>query len=120
MKSVPKLPPGPAGRPAPAAGATSARRPGFPVRLAPDAGTPSATKKTAGRAHPERATGVIDSKKQLQVVPTSGVGLDSKAVRARMVHKLAAQGISDVQVLAAMGQVERHRFVDTALVNQAY
>ena len=37
-----------------------------------------------------------------------------------MVHKLAAQGIADTQVLAAMGQVERHRFVDTALVNQAY
>ncbi|MGQ2979256.1 MAG: protein-L-isoaspartate(D-aspartate) O-methyltransferase [Polaromonas sp.] len=51
---------------------------------------------------------------------SSGVGLDSRAVRTRMVQKLAAQGISDAQVLAAMGQVERHRFVDTALVNQAY
>jgi protein-L-isoaspartate(D-aspartate) O-methyltransferase len=37
-----------------------------------------------------------------------------------MVQKLAAQGIADAQVLAAMGAVERHRFVDTALVNQAY
>ena len=37
-----------------------------------------------------------------------------------MVQKLAAQGLSDLQVLAAMGQVERHRFVDSALVNQAY
>jgi protein-L-isoaspartate(D-aspartate) O-methyltransferase len=37
-----------------------------------------------------------------------------------MVHKLAVQGVSDAQVLAAMGSVERHRFVDTALVNQAY
>jgi protein-L-isoaspartate(D-aspartate) O-methyltransferase len=37
-----------------------------------------------------------------------------------MVQKLAAQGIVDAQVLAAMGAVERHRFVDTALVNQAY
>ena len=46
--------------------------------------------------------------------------MDSQAVRARMVHKLAAQGISDAQVLAAMGKVERHRFVDTALANQAY
>jgi protein-L-isoaspartate(D-aspartate) O-methyltransferase len=48
------------------------------------------------------------------------VGLDSGAVRARMVQKLAAQGVSDAQVLAAMGAVERHRFVDSALVNQAY
>jgi protein-L-isoaspartate(D-aspartate) O-methyltransferase len=50
----------------------------------------------------------------------SGIGLDSDAVRARMVQKLAAQGVSDPQVLAAMGAVERHRFVDSALVNQAY
>ena len=37
-----------------------------------------------------------------------------------MVQKLAAQGVTDPQVLAAMGHVERHRFVDSALVNQAY
>ena len=49
-----------------------------------------------------------------------GLGLDSSAVRARMVHKLAAQGVTDPQVLTAMGLVERHRFVDSALVNQAY
>ncbi len=44
----------------------------------------------------------------------------SDAVRARMVQKLAAQGITDPRVLRAMGAVERHRFVDSALVNQAY
>ena len=103
-----------------AAGITPARRPGFPVRLEPDAGTPSATKKVAGRVHPERDTGIFDSRKPVKTVLTSGVGLDSRAVRTRMVSKLAAQGISDAQVLAAMGHVERHRFVDTALVNQAY
>ena len=37
-----------------------------------------------------------------------------------MVQKLAAQGIADARVLRAMGTVERHRFVDSALVNQAY
>ena len=51
---------------------------------------------------------------------SAGLGLDSSAVRARMVQKLAAQGVTDPQVLAAMGRVERHRFVDSALVNQAY
>lgn len=96
------------------------KRPGFPVRLEPGVGTPSATKKVAVRAHPEKATGVFNSKKPASTIFTSGVGLDSKAVRARMVLKLAAQGLADAQVLAAMGQVERHRFVDTALVNQAY
>ncbi len=46
--------------------------------------------------------------------------MDSSAVRRSMVTKLAQQGISDAQVLAAMAAVERHRFIDSALVNQAY
>jgi len=46
--------------------------------------------------------------------------MDSAAVRAAMVRKLAAQGIHHAGVLQAMGAVERHRFVDTALVAQAY
>jgi protein-L-isoaspartate(D-aspartate) O-methyltransferase len=50
----------------------------------------------------------------------AGIGLDSHAVRSRMVQKIAAQGINDARVLAAMNTVERHRFVDSALVNQAY
>jgi len=50
----------------------------------------------------------------------SGVGLDSATVREHMVKKLAQQGVSDNAVLSAMLRVERHRFVDTALVNQAY
>lgn len=104
----------------PPAKPTAAQRPGFPVRLSPDAGTPSATKKVAGRPHPERASGLFDMKIPAKAVVSSGIGLDSRAVRARMVQKLAGQGIADAQVLAAMGQVERHRFVDTALVNQAY
>ena len=37
-----------------------------------------------------------------------------------MVQKLAAQGLADPQVLAAMGLIERHRFVDTGLSTQAY
>ncbi len=46
--------------------------------------------------------------------------MDSAAVRARMVRKLAEQGIDTPAVLRAMEAVERHRFVDSALVNQAY
>lgn len=49
-----------------------------------------------------------------------GLGMDSAPVRQRMVQKLAQGGIADEVVLAAMGAVERHRFVDSALVNQAY
>ena len=37
-----------------------------------------------------------------------------------MLQKLAAGGVTSPQVLQAMGQVERHRFVDSALGNQAY
>jgi protein-L-isoaspartate(D-aspartate) O-methyltransferase len=37
-----------------------------------------------------------------------------------MVSKLAAQGLHDPMVLQAMGAVERHRFVETALAVQAY
>jgi protein-L-isoaspartate(D-aspartate) O-methyltransferase len=54
------------------------------------------------------------------VAVSTGIGLDSGAVRERMVAKLAAQGIADGRVLAAMRAVERHRFVDSALVGQAY
>ena len=58
-----------------------------------------------------------------KVVPSNtatGFGLDSSTVRARMVQKLAQQGIEDAVVLEAMGRIERHRFVDSALANQAY
>jgi protein-L-isoaspartate(D-aspartate) O-methyltransferase len=83
------------------------RRPGFPARL-PTPLSPPARRPAAPAATPApRGT-------------PAGVGLDSQAVRARMVQKLAAQGIADARVLAAMNAVERHRFVDSALVNQAY
>lgn len=54
-----------------------------------------------------------------RVVP-SGLGLDSAAVRQRMVQRLQAGGLGDETVLAAMAEVPRHLFVDGALVNQAY
>jgi protein-L-isoaspartate(D-aspartate) O-methyltransferase len=50
----------------------------------------------------------------------SGLGMDSAAVRARMVQRLHADGIRHEAVLQAFAQVERHRFVDSALATQAY
>ncbi len=82
------------------------RRPSFPARL--DLAAVSALKKAAPVALPRAHS-----------APGSW-GLDSNAVRARMVAKLAGQGVTDAQLLAAMGAVERHRFIDSALVNQAY
>jgi protein-L-isoaspartate(D-aspartate) O-methyltransferase len=101
-------------------------RAGFPVRLQPGFSLPSATKSIAAYAGNTSATGknALQKAPQRAAAPvaakSAGVGLDSSAVRARMVQKLAAQGVTNPQVLAAMGQVERHRFVDSALVNQAY
>jgi protein-L-isoaspartate(D-aspartate) O-methyltransferase len=51
---------------------------------------------------------------------SNSIGMDSSAVRARMVQKLFEGGITDTAVLAAMNTVQRHLFVDTALVGQAY
>jgi protein-L-isoaspartate(D-aspartate) O-methyltransferase len=79
------------------------RRPSFPARL--DSGKPAPSKPRPPA---------------LALPSPGGVGLDSHAVRARMVAKLGAEGIDDPLVIAAMGAVERHRFVDTALANQAY
>lgn len=83
----------------------ASQRPGFPVRL-----TPTASAATRGR---------------MPAVPTqplihSTPSMASDAVRARMVQRLAAQGIADGRVLRAISTVERHLFVDSALVNQAY
>ena len=83
------------------------RRPGFPARL------PSAVA-------PARPAPLAPQVRHTAAAPPTGVGLDSAAVRARMVQKLAAGGITSAAVLQAMGSVERHRFVDSALVNQAY
>ena len=76
-------------------------RPSFPARLGGNT-PPAKTKSPPSTNLPQ------------------GLGMDSSAVRQRMVQKLAGQGLSDPRVLAAMGKVERHRFVDSALVNQAY
>jgi protein-L-isoaspartate(D-aspartate) O-methyltransferase len=49
-----------------------------------------------------------------------GIGMTSPRTRMRMVERLRAQGIRDEAVLAAMGEVPRHIFVDEALASRAY
>ncbi|HSI55649.1 MAG TPA: protein-L-isoaspartate(D-aspartate) O-methyltransferase [Ramlibacter sp.] len=89
------------------------RRPGFPARLDLPSSRPAPVKKAAAfvpaTSAPQRRSGTPD-----------GVAPDSQALRVRMVEKLAAQGVADARVLDAMRMVERHRFVDSALVAQAY
>lgn len=49
-----------------------------------------------------------------------GLGLDSSAVRQRMVDRVRANGARCEPVLKAMARVPRHVFVDSALATQAY
>ena len=50
----------------------------------------------------------------------SGIGMTSQRTRRRMVDRLRRQGIRDEVVLAAMGELPRHIFVDEALASRAY
>jgi protein-L-isoaspartate(D-aspartate) O-methyltransferase len=113
------------------------KRPAFPARL--DLGqdepaptprmavtkvqSPAAAKSVATTA-PARQVSVPSSRPVTSPVrakaPAVEVGPDSAPVRARMVRKLAEQGVEDAMVLKAMDTIERHRFVDSALINQAY
>ncbi|HET7159327.1 MAG TPA: protein-L-isoaspartate O-methyltransferase, partial [Burkholderiales bacterium] len=46
--------------------------------------------------------------------------MTSQRTRMRMVERLRSQGIRDEVVLAVMGEVPRHLFVDEALASRAY
>jgi protein-L-isoaspartate(D-aspartate) O-methyltransferase len=90
--------------------------PTFPVQLENLASALGASLPAPKPGLPRRA-------KAAPAAPVGAVlshGLDSAFVRLRMVQTLAAQGAKDAQVLSAMTVIERHRFVDSALVNQAY
>lgn len=78
------------------------------------------TEKRAGAFPLPLARLQRDAKPVVRSVPPSGLGLDSATVRARMVERLAAGGVADPDVLRAFGSVPRHRFVEPALVGQAY
>jgi protein-L-isoaspartate(D-aspartate) O-methyltransferase len=50
----------------------------------------------------------------------AGIGMTSERTRARMVGRLRAKGIRDERVLAALGRVPRHLFLEEALASRAY
>lgn len=85
------------------------KRPGFPAWIASSAAPKMANVRSTSSTLQQRP-----------VIAPIGLGLDSAAVRNRMVQRLAASGIQSPHVLGALGRVERHLFVDSALVNQAY
>ena len=79
----------------------------------------SAARPAQSVSRPQRLLREAAKEASRQVSP-SGLGLDSAAVRERMVQRLRAQGVRHEGVLAAFGAVPRHAFVDSALVGQAY
>ena len=92
------------------------RRPGFPAQWS-GADKPAACAPGAiGRS---KASGGVQVPADPVPAP-SGLGLESGAMRERMVRRVAESGVRDPVVLQAMGRIERHRFVESALVGQAY
>src|SRR2546430_15667141 len=82
---------------------------------------------TADRSHPSRRdaarramAGAIRAVMTSIGQKFSGIGMTSTRTRTRMVERLREQGIKDETVLAAMGAVPRHIFVEDALAIRAY
>ena len=83
------------------------QRPSFPARLAnPPVPTGTVVRVAAAPTASRGAPGLAES--------------GFAARRRNMVAKLRQQGLADTQVAMALEQVERHRFVDSALRGQAY
>jgi protein-L-isoaspartate(D-aspartate) O-methyltransferase len=89
----------------------------FPAALGKPAAAPSAP--AADVLRPQRPLHDAAREAARRVQP-AGLGLDSDAVRTRMVARLRAGGITNERVLGAFAAVPRHLFVDSALAIQAY
>lgn len=103
-------------------------RPSFPARLPGAQSEHDSSARTVAQRHGSpQAQPVLKSATGVAPVlarpMSAGPGLsvqDFRAVRRDMVNRLARAAISDAVVLDAMNEVERHRFVDSALQGQAY
>lgn len=105
------------------------QRPSFPARLK-HAGTVSHVPVVSGAGAGRLVvpcTSSTAASSGARPVPTRPIARDmsaampeAAALRRNMVRKIAGQGVSDKAVLSAMGAVERHRFIDSALRAQAY
>ncbi len=102
------------------------QRPSFPARFdraavgsrVLAAATTAAADKT--RVQTQALVGARSAEAPRAMRAVSAPESGSVAARRKMVKQLAGQGVSDAGVLGAMGTIERHRFVDTALRGQAY
>mgnify|MGYP000959193972 CR=1 FL=1 len=91
----------------------------FPAALKPAGTAPASAPTTAALVRPQRPLQQAADDAARRRAP-SGLGLDSAAVRERMVQRLRTGGLRCEPVLQAFARVERHRFVDSALAGQAY
>ena len=98
---------------------TSGSRAGAAPPVPPGRGAATGAPGPSPMLRPQRPLQHAADEAARRVMP-SGLGLDSATVRARMVERLRREGIDSVPVLQAFGEVERHRFVDSALATQAY
>ena len=96
---------------------TAPSRPRFPLALERLQG--AARPAPADLLRPQRPLHQAVREAARRIAP-GGVGLDSDAVRARLVERLRAGGIGDAALLEAFQRVPRHRFVDSAFAAQAY
>jgi protein-L-isoaspartate(D-aspartate) O-methyltransferase len=88
----------------------------FPLRLDKVGATPKIARAVL---RPQRLVAHAHTDAVRRDAPL-GLGMDSDDVRKRMAQRLRGIGVVNESVLTAMGSVPRHRFVDTALVTQAY
>ncbi len=95
------------------------QRPGFPARIDLGSGArPSA--RAVGRPAAAATVAQAAPVTSASAPQAASMARDPIPARARMLQQLAAEGIQDPLVLRAMGAVDRHHFVDGALVPQAY
>ena len=95
------------------------RSPRFPLGLDRLHAKPAARPGSVVVVRPQRPVQQA-AQDQARQSSSSGLGLDSAAVRQRMVDRLRAAGLHCEPVMQALRAVERHRFVDSALATQAY
>lgn len=100
--------------------ATPPQRPGFPARLDLGGGARPPARAAARPGVPAPPMAPLTPVTSVSAPQAASMARDPIPARARMVQLLAAEGIQDARVLSAMGSVDRHRFVDSALVPQAY
>lgn len=105
-----------------------ARKPGTPAPVAtPQTATQNAARALGGAAQPPKAPppgpkppGYAPQATQSAPAAQRSDLMATEAIRRAMVARVAAQGVKDGAVLAALEAVPRHLFIEPALSSQAY